>query len=245
MARRDRAGADSAGVGPEPRSASRLRSIHDVRGLGIADGEPDIRGWEVRTMSGRRIGKVDDLLIDEERREVVMLDIDLQDGERHVEVPIRAAQLDRSRHHVIIDSADAEPVGEAYDRKYQDRLATEEREREQLRAEERDRDRMRAEERERMRDENESTAAARERMDHMSAEDRLRAAERMTGERTVRGTRTVREQGLPRRAVQPGEEPVEEVVVEQRPVVIEETVVRRRTVGQDELDREKTEGDRS
>ena len=33
-------------------------------GFKIADGEPDIRGWEVRTLAGMEVGEVDDLLID-------------------------------------------------------------------------------------------------------------------------------------------------------------------------------------
>lgn len=28
----------------------------------IADGEPDIRGWEVRDESGKKLGEVDDLI---------------------------------------------------------------------------------------------------------------------------------------------------------------------------------------
>lgn len=174
MARRDRSGADQAGVGPDPTQAGRLRSIREVRDLNIAEGEPDIRGWEVRTLSGRRIGSVDDLLVDLDRREIVMIDVDLKDGGRHAEVPIRAAQLDRSRHCVIIDSADAEPVGDAFDRRFRDRLE--------------DRQARRTE--------------------------RADLAEREAHEA----------------------HPVEEIVVEKRPVVMEETVVRRRPVGEEDLD---------
>jgi len=211
---RDRSGTDSAGVGPDPASAERLQRLSDLKGLDVASGEPDIRGWEVRTVSGRRLGRVYDLLVDEERREVVMLDIDLHDSDRHVEVPIRSAQIDRTRHHVIADTADTEPLGEADDRSVQERLA--------------ERDRTESADRERT-----------DRLDRMSAEDRLRAAERMRGERTMRGETTVREQGRPRHAAPAGPE-VDEVVVEERPVVMEETVVRRRPVGEEDLDRDRS-----
>lgn len=219
---RDRSGLDSAGVGPDPASAARLQRLSDLRDLDVALDDPDIRGWEVRTVSGRRLGRVDDLLVDEERREVVMLDVDLHDSDRHVEVPIRSAQIDRTRHHVIVDTADTEPLGEADDRAVQERLA------ERHRRELADRERSDLAERERI-----------DRMDRMSAEDRLRAAERMRGERTMRGETTVREQGRPRHAAPAGPE-VEEVVVEERPVVMEETVVRRRPVGEEDLDRDRS-----
>jgi len=210
MARRDRSGSDSAGVGPDPASAAQLRRLSDVKGLDVASGEPDVRGWEVRTVGGDRLGRVDDLLVDESSREVVMLDVSLREGDRHIEVPIRSAQLDRSRHHVIIDSADTQR-GETL--QGESRLEREDTERTDISEGERTEDR--------------------ERMEHMSAEDRLRAAERMRGERTLRGERTIREQGRPHRAA-PASGAVEEVVVEQRPMV-EETVVRRRPVGEEDL----------
>lgn len=205
MAReRDRTGVDNAGVGPDPTHAGRLRSIRDVRGLDIASGEPDIRGWEVRTIGGRRIGSVNDLLVDEDRREIVMIDVDLQDGNRHVEVPIRAAQLDRGRHCVIIDSADAEPIGDRFERRYRERMAG-------LTRDVEDRDRL-------DRDRIEADRLERDRL----GRDRLER-DRMKADRSS---------------------DVEEIVVEQRPVVMEETVVRRRPVGEEDLDRDITDPDR-
>jgi hypothetical protein len=80
--------------------------MKDMRDFKIATGEPDIRGWEVRTLSGAEVGEVDDLLIDSHRGEVVMIDIDLKGSDQHVNVPIRGVQLDRSRNCVIVDSGD-------------------------------------------------------------------------------------------------------------------------------------------
>lgn len=103
---------DLAGIGPDPRMAGRLYRMSSVKDFRIADGEPDIRGWEVRTLSGSDVGEVDDLLIDPHRGEVVMLDIDLNDSDQHVNLPIRGVQLDRGRRCVIVDSGDVRSARE-------------------------------------------------------------------------------------------------------------------------------------
>ena len=97
---------DSAGIGPEPGRIDRLHRLSDSHHYRIASGEPDIRGWEVRTLSGNHLGEVEDLLIDPHRGEVVMLDVDLNDSPDRINVPIRGVQLDRSRRCVIVDSGD-------------------------------------------------------------------------------------------------------------------------------------------
>ena len=103
---RDRDRRDTAGVGPDPMLTGRLTRMRDMRDFKVASGEPDIRGWEVRTLSGSEVGQVDDLLIDAHRGEVVMIDIDLKDSNQHVSVPIRTVQLDRTRNCVIVDSGE-------------------------------------------------------------------------------------------------------------------------------------------
>lgn len=72
----------------------------------VSDGEPDIRGWEVRTVSGRQLGAVADLLVDASNGEVALLDLDLAESDRHTFVPMRAVQIDRARHVILMDSAD-------------------------------------------------------------------------------------------------------------------------------------------
>jgi sporulation protein YlmC with PRC-barrel domain len=102
----DRLSGDNAGIGPEPGRIDRLHRLSDSHHFRIASGEPDIRGWEVRTLSGSHLGEVEDLLIDPHRGEVVMLDVDLDDSPDRINVPIRGVQLDRSRRCVIVDSGD-------------------------------------------------------------------------------------------------------------------------------------------
>lgn len=97
---------DSAGVGPDPKYADDLVSISDLKEYRIGSGQADIRGWDVRTLAGRKVGDVDDLLVDTRRGEVVLIDVDLKDTDRHAEVPIRNVQIDRERKCVVVDSAD-------------------------------------------------------------------------------------------------------------------------------------------
>ena len=104
--RKDRSERDRAGIGPAPHMARTLVPLNDLDGYDFADGEPDIRGWDVITLNGRELGHVDEVLIDPDRREVVMLEVELRDGGVHAEVPIRAVQLDRDRQVVLLDSGD-------------------------------------------------------------------------------------------------------------------------------------------
>jgi sporulation protein YlmC with PRC-barrel domain len=99
---------DQAGVGPDPSYTGELVRLDDLHDFKVADGEPDIRGWEVCTLAGTEIGEVDDLLVDPRRGEIVMLDVDIKNSDRHAEVPLRAVQLDRSRKLVIVDSGEVD-----------------------------------------------------------------------------------------------------------------------------------------
>lgn len=101
---------DAAGVGPYARDAERLVPLEELGSWDVAEGEPDIRGWEVRTVGGRDLGKVKELLIDPDAREVVMIDIDLSGSDRHAVVPLRLVEIDRPRRLVRMDSADVAPA---------------------------------------------------------------------------------------------------------------------------------------
>ena len=67
---------DEAGVGPNPENAGRLIRLKDLRHFKLVDGEPDIRGWNVYTATGRELGDVEDLLVDTELEEVVMVGLE-------------------------------------------------------------------------------------------------------------------------------------------------------------------------
>jgi hypothetical protein len=96
-----------------------LDELDDFR---IARDDPDPRGWEVVAADGRKIGEVDELLIDTGAMKVRYLDVDMDDEvsaqpDRHVLVPIGYARLDRDHDRVIVDqlsSADLASIP-AYD----------------------------------------------------------------------------------------------------------------------------------
>ena len=114
MGEKDRLKRDSAGIGPEPRRTG-LHKLSGLKKFRVSKGEPDIRGWEVRTLNGRDVGEVDDLLVDPESGEVVFMIVAMNNSDRQIELAIRSAQLDRDKKHVIVDSGDVDAHGSAYD----------------------------------------------------------------------------------------------------------------------------------
>ncbi|HEV2846005.1 MAG TPA: PRC-barrel domain-containing protein [Thermoanaerobaculia bacterium] len=70
-----------------PARVSPLRSLHNHR---ITEGDPDVRGWEVYGADGRRIGQVDDLLIDTEAGRARYLAVTLGLGDEGVTAPMPA-----------------------------------------------------------------------------------------------------------------------------------------------------------
>lgn len=101
---------DAAGIGPHARPGIRLASLRELDDYRVAEGDADVRGWEVRTVGGREIGKVADMLVDPDAGEVVMLDVDLAGTDRHTLAPVRAAQVDRARRVVVLDTADLQDL---------------------------------------------------------------------------------------------------------------------------------------
>lgn len=78
----------------------------------VADGDPDVRGWEVVASDGRKIGEVDQLLVDTAAMKVRYLDVDVDNdlvagssdtSDRHVLIPIGYARLDEGSDRVIVD----------------------------------------------------------------------------------------------------------------------------------------------
>lgn len=100
---------DAAGIGPYAQDAERLVRLSDLGKWDVAEGEPDIRGWEVRTIGGRELGKIKELLVDPDAGEVVMLDVDLSGSHQHALVPLRIVEIDRTKRVVRMDSSDLSP----------------------------------------------------------------------------------------------------------------------------------------
>jgi len=108
----DRIDRDAAGVGPYARERDALVPFSESN-WDVSRGNVDVRGWEVRTISGRQLGTVRDLLIDKDAGEVVMLDVDVPGENRNAFVPIRAVQIDRETRVIHMDSADFPAVEQA------------------------------------------------------------------------------------------------------------------------------------
>ena len=99
-----------------------LRALSDLDDLGIAEGEPDIRGWTVRTADGVHVGEVDDLIIDTLAMKVRYMCVELDgatfdlDDKRRVLVPLGTARLDDVNDDVFIVSNAAQLLAlPAYD----------------------------------------------------------------------------------------------------------------------------------
>lgn len=87
-------------------------------GFEVADGDPDVRGWDVISADQRRIGKVDDLLADPNAQKVRYLTVDLDRdvrggdmGDGTIEVPISRARIHERDHQVILDISSANITG--------------------------------------------------------------------------------------------------------------------------------------
>jgi hypothetical protein len=105
-----------------------LYYLHELSNYKVADGYPDIRGWDVKDFDNRVIGKVDNLLVNKDSQRVVYLDIEVdksiidakhdpygrpshsdlkefvnKDGENHVILPIGMVDLNSDSKYVYTD----------------------------------------------------------------------------------------------------------------------------------------------
>ena len=106
----------------------RVVPMNQLSGYKVADGEPDIRGWDVMASDGRRLGRVDDLLVDTQANKVRYVDVE-GGTQGHVTIPIGYARLERDRRQVLVDRLSDDQFGAlpAYDhgpitRDYEERV---------------------------------------------------------------------------------------------------------------------------
>ena len=105
----------------------RLHFMDELDDYKVVKEDPDVRGWDVVDVNNRKVGKIDDLLVDIRREKVRYLDVDLdqdmlgkdhdelensnvrgvhefrKDGNIHMIVPIGLARIDRDNKRVISD----------------------------------------------------------------------------------------------------------------------------------------------
>jgi photosynthetic reaction center H subunit len=100
---------------PERDVTPRLVHLDDISELQVADGDPDIRGWDVRTADGEKIGKVKDLIVDTGLMKVRYIEASIDkdvlnaSDDRRVLIPIGSARLDDDEDDVYLSSAIIDP----------------------------------------------------------------------------------------------------------------------------------------
>jgi len=97
----------------------RLVRLEEIKDFDIAKGSRDIRGWNVKTPDGRNIGKVDELIVDADAKRVRYMDVKIDRkalgvaDDRHILVPIGAAQLSETGDDVLLDRLPARGLANA------------------------------------------------------------------------------------------------------------------------------------
>lgn len=87
----------------------RLARLDELDDFTVADGDPDIRGWEVRTVDGKKLGKVEELIVDPTAMKVRYMEVEVDSkfegrrGDGHILVPIGTARLDDDNDNVLIN----------------------------------------------------------------------------------------------------------------------------------------------
>ena len=89
----------------------RLVHLADARELKVADGDPDIRGWTVRTADGKGVGIVHDLIVDADSMKVCYIEARIDSAvlsgshDQFALIPIRSAALDHEHDVVNLNAA--------------------------------------------------------------------------------------------------------------------------------------------
>ena len=97
----------------------RLTRLEELKGFQVADGDHDIRGWEVRTPDDKKIGKVEELIVDPAERRVRYMEVKVDrkalgwDDDRHILIPIGTARLNDDKHDVLIERLPAQGLAGA------------------------------------------------------------------------------------------------------------------------------------
>lgn len=92
----------------------RLIRLEELKGFQVADGDQDIRGWKVKTADGRKIGKVEELIVDPAERRVRYMEIKVDkkvlgvDDDRHILVPIGTARIEGDGNDVLLERLPAQ-----------------------------------------------------------------------------------------------------------------------------------------
>ncbi|HUF68202.1 MAG TPA: PRC-barrel domain-containing protein [Longimicrobiales bacterium] len=120
----------------QDRNSPRVARLADLDNYEVADHDPDIRGWDVISADGRKVGKVDDLFVDTAAMKVRYIGVDVDkslsagDSRSRILVPVGHARLHESDDHVHISGLKADrvsavpPYTGTIDREYETSLST-------------------------------------------------------------------------------------------------------------------------
>ena len=94
---------------------SSIKSLDEVDDYQIADGDPDVRGWDVVSADGERIGEVEDLHVDTDAMKVRYLEVAAEGSSRtesghRVLLPIGYATLHRDDGVVVMERLDRKSI---------------------------------------------------------------------------------------------------------------------------------------
>lgn len=114
-----------------------LYYLDELSDYKVSSEDPDVRGWDVKDKDNRVVGKVDNLLVNKDREQVVYLDVEVdetiieanhdpysrssndgvhefinKDGEEHIIIPIGLVKVDEDRKFVYTDSIDYQTFSE-------------------------------------------------------------------------------------------------------------------------------------
>ncbi|GAB2773138.1 PRC-barrel domain-containing protein [Salinimicrobium soli] len=114
-----------------------LYYLDELSDYKVDSDDPDVRGWEVKDADNRVIGKVDNLLVNKEKKRVVYLDVEVdksiidanhkpygkpasgdvhefinKDGENHLIIPIGLAHLNTDEKFVYTNRVNHETFAE-------------------------------------------------------------------------------------------------------------------------------------
>lgn len=111
--------------------------LNELSDYKVASNDPDVRGWDVKDVDDRIIGKVDNLLVNKNTEKVVYLDVEVdesiieknhkpygkptksdvheflnKDGETHLIIPIGQARLNEDKKFVYTDKINHQTFAE-------------------------------------------------------------------------------------------------------------------------------------
>jgi hypothetical protein len=117
-------------------AGTNLRRMSDIKNdYEVADDDEDIMDWNVVGRDGRKVGEVEDMIVDMQAMKVRYIEVELDDDlpgvqdDHRVLIPVGMADLDHSNNNVIVSNLDSSQVtsfppyrGESITRDYENSL---------------------------------------------------------------------------------------------------------------------------